>query len=229
MIRIVIDDAGQLSEKEATALGHMFMHLAGHSLVMDNRTVGAHTIPQDVVLDAPPPVCSVPQAVDTWIPQPPVCSVPQAVDTWIPQPPVNTSVDVDANGIRWDIRIHARNKSQTPSGVWKLGRNMDPAYVKQVLAELTHPIPPTIAVSPNVLVLDPVPMPPIPVPPVASPSELYDTLINKVTTGMGDGTRSIATVNTILKGFNVSNLAALGLLSDADKVALIPRILQELA
>lgn len=219
MIKIVIYDAGQLSEKEATALGHMFMHLAGHSLVMDNRTVGAHSIPQDVVLD------------DNVVPPPPVCSVPQAVDTSIPWPPVNTSVDVDANGIPWDIRIHARNKSQTPSGVWKLGRNMDPAYVKQVLAELTHathPIPPTI-VSPNVLVLDPVPMPPIPVPPVASPSELYDTLINKVTTGMGDGTRSIATVNTILKGFNVSNLAALGLLSDADKVALIPRILQELA
>ena len=32
MIKLEIADVGQLTEREATALGHMFMHLAGHSL-----------------------------------------------------------------------------------------------------------------------------------------------------------------------------------------------------
>ena len=229
MIKIEIDDASLLSEKEATALGHLFMQLAGHSLQAAPVSTESHPMPpEEFPLPRIPvdPECSVPMPFVCPVPPPPLAHVEEVMDF---------NAELDSNGIPWDVRIHARNKSQTPSGVWKLGRNLSTEYVKQVLAELrgasSVPTPPPA----------PVPMPPVPVPPpiplvtTLSASDLYENLLNRVTTGMGNGTLTIATVNNILKSFKdpnglplVSNLAALGTFSDNDKLALIPSILTEL-
>jgi len=238
MIKIEIDDASQLSQKEATALGHLFMQLAGHSLHAAPTTpVNDHPMsPEEFPLPRVAPVdpeCSVPMPFVCPVPPPPLAHAEEVMD-------FNT--ELDSNGIPWDIRIHARNKSQTPSGVWKLGRNLSTEYVKQVLAELrggsvaqSNPVPPV----PEFTVPIPPPAPPAPAPmplaPVLSASDLYENLLNRVTTGMGNGTLTIAAVNNILKSFKdvkglplVSNLAALGTFSDNDKLDLIPSILAEL-
>ena len=222
MIKLEIADVGQLTEREATALGHMFMHLAGHSL---------HVAPE------PKPMTDFEGPEE------------DNPDNY----PLTPSLD--STGIRWDSRIHARNRSKTPSGVWKLGRNVAPELVKQVMAELKGevmpmpisdipapmPIMPLPAPSPTPLPLvqdtfipPPAPMPimslPAPIPMVTA-SGLYESLLNKVTSGMGAGTLTIAAVNNVLRSFkdvNVANLAALGTFSDTDKLMLIPRIIAEL-
>lgn len=247
MIRIVIDDAGKLDQREATALGHMFMHLAGHSL--QAAPEGAqqrydHTGEISDNICAPEPVEEVTRIDNAF---PPLPLEPEE-DYAPPAPPAPLAPTIlDSNGIPWDSRIHARNKSQTPSGVWKLGRNISPDYVKQVLAELrgkdivpSVPLPPQFPVQSTEDLkharLAPAPMPPIPVPmpiappppPIVTASDLYENLLNKVMTCMGNNSLTTATVNNILRSFNVNNLAALGTLSDEDKLSLIPQILTEL-
>lgn len=45
-------------------------------------------------------------------------------------------VELDANGIPWDERIHASTRSTLKNGTWKLKRGVDEALVKQVESEL---------------------------------------------------------------------------------------------
>jgi len=54
-----------------------------------------------------------------------------------PTPPVQPDPsEPDANGIRWDGRIHTKSKTRLVRGdTWKLIRNIDPALVEQVKAE----------------------------------------------------------------------------------------------
>lgn len=48
-----------------------------------------------------------------------------------------TNVDLDAEGLPWDARIHSSNhKKVQSSGKWQLKRNVDPSLVEQVSAEL---------------------------------------------------------------------------------------------
>lgn len=225
MIKLEIDDVGKLSPREATALSHMFMHLAGHSLQEAPRPDVVVTMPIVESIDAP-----TMESTDVPVP--------------LPQPPILNSEDeidfnpaaLDSTGIPWDSRIHARNKSQTPSGVWKLGRNIQPEYVKQVLAELRNKYGTTVSIPQPMPISPPMPMlhilQPIELPtPTLNAAELYENLLTKVTTGMGNGSLTIATVNNILRSFqdfNVTNLAVLGTFSDEDKAILIPRIIAEL-
>lgn len=70
--------------------------------------------------------------------------------TVAPPPPANTApitttpgvassvagVDLDAKGMPWDNRIHAESKGKIADGTWRKKRNLDPALVAQVEAEL---------------------------------------------------------------------------------------------
>lgn len=47
-----------------------------------------------------------------------------------------TAIELDAEGIPWDARIHAGSKSKIKKGTWTLKRGVDPALVAQVKAEL---------------------------------------------------------------------------------------------
>ena len=47
------------------------------------------------------------------------------------------NVELDADGIPWDARIHSGGKTKLKAAnTWKLGRNKDPELIKQVMAEL---------------------------------------------------------------------------------------------
>ena len=49
----------------------------------------------------------------------------------------NTSVDLDEEGLPWDVRIHSANKSKLARGnTWKLKRGVDSALVETVKQEL---------------------------------------------------------------------------------------------
>lgn len=72
--------------------------------------------------------------------------------------------DVDANGIPWDKRIHARTRVITSGGVWRRKRGVDPALVEQVEAELKG----TPAEKPPAPVSAEVPAPPPPPTPVVA-------------------------------------------------------------
>lgn len=64
--------------------------------------------------------------------------VPQAVETAadVATAPGAAGVDLDADGLPWDARIHAGTKTKKADGKWKAKRNVDPELVKQVEAEL---------------------------------------------------------------------------------------------
>ena len=46
------------------------------------------------------------------------------------------TVELDGEGIPWDIRIHTDAKTKIKAGTWKLKRSIDTALVEQVKAEL---------------------------------------------------------------------------------------------
>ena len=73
-----------------------------------------------------------------------------AASTVAPPPPANTApitttpgvassvagVDLDTKGMPWDNRIHAESKGKIADGTWRKKRNLDPALVATVEAEL---------------------------------------------------------------------------------------------
>lgn len=83
-------------------------------------------------------------------------------------------VTVDAAGLPWDARIHSGAKTKLANGNWKLLRNVDPALVASVEAELRgapKPAAPTTPAAAQVVEPASVPLPPVPVaPPAGVPS-----------------------------------------------------------
>ena len=72
------------------------------------------------------------------------------------------SVELNKNGLPWDERIHAGTKTKLKSGEWKAKKQVDPALVAQVEAELrarvaASPAPavPAAPVAPAAPVVDP--------------------------------------------------------------------------
>lgn len=85
------------------------------------------------------------EVVQAVTPQAPV-ETPSTVTSPLPIPtpvvegpiPSPATVDVDADGLPWDERIHAGSKEQTGAGKWKKkkGVGKDKAFIAQVEAEL---------------------------------------------------------------------------------------------
>lgn len=81
------------------------------------------------------------------------------------------SVELDKNGLPWDERIHAGTKTKLKSGEWKAKKQVDPALVAQVEAELrAH-----VAASPAPVAAVPaVPAAPVaPAAPVVDPAAVF--------------------------------------------------------
>ena len=115
-------------------------------------------------------------------------SVPLAVSipaiagasTVAPPPPANTApttttlgvassaagVDLDTKGMPWDNRIHAESKGKIADGTWRKKRNLDPALVATVEAELRQVMgaAPAAPLAPAV----PAPPPTAPIAPVVA-------------------------------------------------------------
>ena len=227
MIKVIVKDAGALSPREATALGMMFMHLAGHEMeeadtrekpfcnTEEVRLAEAKKLTelllrdkslQDMLhgkaaemreedslvsqLDEQPDVFARTAKLDVEEDEliHKVClqadmssSVPAPPSPFVAPPPppqtfeVDTSNTVDfskdSTGVQWDERIHAKNRSKTPSGVWKLGRNLSPDLIKSVLKELRWNAQPITITSVEGTTCQDIPLaPPAPVSlPVAPP------------------------------------------------------------
>lgn len=95
------------------------------------------------------------EPIDTTEPVEPV--TPEAEPARVAPQPTDRNADVDANGIPWDKRIHARTKVIKADGTWRQKRGVDPALVEQVTAELKGGAPAPAEIPP----------PPPPPPPAA--------------------------------------------------------------
>lgn len=62
-------------------------------------------------------------------------NVPLPPAATVPPPPVG-SVELDTKGLPWDERIHAGSKAKVKDGSWRMKKELDPALVTAVEAEL---------------------------------------------------------------------------------------------
>jgi hypothetical protein len=60
---------------------------------------------------------------------------PDTGDTGENEQDAPADVELDADGYPWDERIHASSKAKVAAGTWKLKRNIDPGFVKEVRDE----------------------------------------------------------------------------------------------
>lgn len=113
--------------------------------------------------------------------------IPTGIQAPINPPPGAAGIDVDAQGLPWDGRIHASTRSKIADGTWKLRRGVDDDVLAAVSNELrqTMGLIPTEVVPPSPLTPPPaqvfaqpeaqVPPPPF-APPVAPPAPPVATL-----------------------------------------------------
>ncbi|WNO24194.1 hypothetical protein Scuro_33 [Acinetobacter phage Scuro] len=77
-----------------------------------------------------------PDTID--IPLPPATSAPVAdntISTSTTTAPAS-NVELDDEGLPWDVRIHSSSGVKIKDGTWKLKRGLDAAYVEEIKAEL---------------------------------------------------------------------------------------------
>lgn len=60
-------------------------------------------------------------------------------------------VELDADGLPWDQRIHSSMKTKLANNTWKLARNIDKAYVEQCRAEARQNMSAPITMAPTTL------------------------------------------------------------------------------
>jgi hypothetical protein len=69
--------------------------------------------------------------------------------------PAHSGVDLDKTGLPWDARIHAESKNKIADGTWRKKRNLDPALLATVEAELRQvmgaPAAPNVAAGSQVV------------------------------------------------------------------------------
>ena len=147
---------------------------------------------------------------------------------------LTTGVDLDAKGMPWDNRIHAESKGKIGDGTWRKKRNLDPALVAQVEAELRQVMgaapaaplapavpapPPTAPIAPVVASAPQVTAPPAPaVAPAAAAGEVpadaraqFVALVGRASAAIQAGKVSQAEVNQICAD---SGIPALPLLAN---------------
>lgn len=79
-------------------------------------------------------------------PSPPAPSVPSGASTAAPL--TGSPVDVDKDGLPWDVRIHSSTRSKIADGSWKLKRGVTPAEVAAVKGELKSIVTPGAPLPP---------------------------------------------------------------------------------
>lgn len=180
---------------------------------------------------APAPVAEIPAAPMATAPTPPAPIVPIAT------PPVATpptpavpaapiAIELDAEGLPWDERIHAASKKKLTRGnTWKLKRGIQPIVVDQVKAELRQSYPtPEAATSLTPAVASAPAAAPTPAPVAVSPdSDLYAPLMQKCTARITGLTLTINDVTDACTRHGLGQIAEL-----AGRPDLIPVIEAEL-
>lgn len=204
------------------------------------------TAPQNALVV--PPVTSTPPAPDM---QPPAAPpAPPAVAPTASAPPAPppasvpaSGVELDADGLPWDARIHQSSKGKTQKNVWKMRKGLnDDAMVNRVKAELlavvAMALPPVAAPQTPAIPTPPaapVPfVPPVapspPAPPVApsapagpsAPSTVVE-LMPRITSAMTAGLLPNAAIGWACGVVGLPNLMALNAAPD-----LVPKVWETL-
>lgn len=151
----------------------------------DNPETGAASAS---AVPLPPPVAPLPAAADLFSTAPAVPPAGAAVTPIVPSPPVPPvptsaaapstpatppalagGVEVDATGLPWDGRIHAESRTKNKDNTWRQRRNLDPAVLAAVTAELRGVMAIPAGGAPAAVVPPP-PVPNVPaVPPTSAP------------------------------------------------------------
>ncbi len=165
-------------------------------------TAGAEaptTAPEDmqVATFAPAPTPEVAAPAPTHEVAAPAPTVPAAPLTPAP------GVELDADGLPWDARIHSESRTKVVAGTWKYKRGVDPRLVEEVEAEL------------RAVMGVPVPAAPAPTPPAAAPAPIppagptFPSLMLKISKAVADGhTTQVAVIETV-KACGLPSLPAL--------------------
>lgn len=153
-------------------------------------------------------------------------------------------IDVDAAGMPWDGRIHSSSKAKVADGTWRQKRNLDPALLSSVTAELKQtmglgvavaPPPPPFAASvapPAPPASSTPPAPPIPTPPpsagvapTASPSSgnPFLALMKHVTAGFAAKSITQEMINAAVQGVGLPSLPML--VNQPDKIPAVAAVL----
>ena len=97
-------------------------------------------------------------------------------------------MELDADGIPWDTRIHADSKAKIADGTWRKRRKLDPEYLASVMAELkacSNPEP-TVGDTPTTV--------------------NHSELLQKMVDDFASGALNIFTVSNTLLELGLSNL-----------------------
>lgn len=134
----------------------------------------------------------------------------------------------DIKGLPWDHRIHARTRTKTADGAWKLMRGVDGGLVKKIEAELAGALnAPAVPAVPAVPVEQPVvPIPPVPSAPAVTEvdtNSAWFTAMAKITTVVKEGQMTHAQVMTIVKSMGLESIPLI-----AQRPDLIPAILHRI-
>jgi hypothetical protein len=120
--------------------------------------------------------------------------------------------ELDVNGLPWDNRIHARTKTKTAEGAWKLMRGVNLDLVKQVEIQLRGALnAPSAPVN-------------VPIPPAATDTNsAWFTAMARITAVVKDGQMTHAQVMTIVKSMGLESIPLI-----AQRPDLIPSILHRI-
>lgn len=231
MFKIIIDDVSSLKTNEISALSQFFSSLNNTPQLISPCANPEDMPPISPILDIPeytPPPPSSPAikhlesiAQKYEVNDSPVQTYTKPKEQYLEHDDiitedyadvVNTSdVELDSKGIPWDSRIHAKNKSMTTQGEWKLGRHLDPSFVRKVKTELRSKalVPKTVKKTQKPVIGVP-PPPPIAVPkPPAFVDETqgFVKLINRVTEAQKTGAITKQQIADTLRVFNMPSLA----------------------
>ena len=192
-------------------------------------TAGAEALPTaPVVTEAP---TSPPPSIPASPPPAPPLEVAEAAPT-APVAPSNPApaVELDADGLPWDARIHSETRSKVVAGTWKYKRGVDPRLVEQVEAELRGvmglpaPAPAESAAEADISSVDgttaPTSAPSLTPPaPTATGAVTFPQLMLKISKAVSEGrTTQVAVIETV-KGCGIESLPLL-----AQRPDLVPTV-----
>ena len=169
--------------------------------------VGAEALPT-APEDTPATIFAPPPTFDSVTPaQTPEVAAPAPT---VPAAPLNPApgVELDADGLPWDARIHSESRSKVVAGTWKYKRGVDPRLVEEVETELRAVMGVPVPAAPEVPAPDPTPpaAAPAPIPP-AGPT--FPSLMLKISKAVADGrTTQVAVIETV-KACGLPSLPAL--------------------
>lgn len=160
------------------------------------------------------------------MPAPPSAPVAAAPSAPVALPSPAGAAQLDAHGLPWDARIHAKTKTMNADGTWRRFRGVQDALVAEVEAQLrasmAATVPAAAALPPAAPPLPPAPpaapptLPPAPpAPPVAAalPLSNFAELMAGLAPHMTSGKITNLTLASILGEFKLANLYQLATVS----------------